>query len=69
PALVGIAQTAALADYVDATAEALHDAGHEHSLSALEYLYRRFGVGGELAGLLRLGVDAGEYFSSMRYMD
>ncbi|MFE9256522.1 phage/plasmid primase, P4 family [Streptomyces sp. NPDC006879] len=59
PTLVGPGPTAALAAYVDRSAEWLHDPASQVGAQALAYAAQRFGVDQELAAELRLGADDG----------
>ncbi|MFE6159829.1 phage/plasmid primase, P4 family [Streptomyces sp. NPDC056486] len=59
PALVGTAQTAALATYVDATSVALGTWGEHWGDAARKYVADRFGLDDDTAAELMLGVDDG----------
>lgn len=68
PELVPVAQTAALAAYVDRASLALGDYGAEWSERARDYLARRFGLDLETAAELGLGVDQGDQGKDFRYL-
>ncbi|MEV7402861.1 phage/plasmid primase, P4 family [Streptomyces sp. NPDC091267] len=59
PALVGTAQTAALASYVDAASVALGTWGETWADAARQYIADRFGLDADTAAELLLGVDDG----------
>jgi putative DNA primase/helicase len=61
PAMVGVAHTASLAQYVDDTSEMLEHSGSGTVQRALAYAEKRFGLDKTHAAELRLGVDAEEY--------
>ncbi|MGY1436672.1 toprim domain-containing protein [Streptomyces reniochalinae] len=68
PSLVGPAQVAALAQYVDATSLALGDYGNPIASDAMAYVDRRFGLDLETSAELMLGVDDGTV-SGLEYTD
>ncbi|WP_030677652.1 phage/plasmid primase, P4 family [Streptomyces sp. NRRL B-1347] len=68
PELVPVAQTAALAAYVDRTSLALGDYGAEWSERARTYLADRFGLDLETAAELGLGVDHGDQGEGFPYL-
>ncbi|MEV0445469.1 phage/plasmid primase, P4 family [Streptomyces spectabilis] len=68
PELVPIAQTAALAAYVDRASLALGDYGAEWSERARTYLADRFGLDLETAAELGLGVDDGAAGEGFPYL-
>ncbi|GGR71245.1 hypothetical protein GCM10010252_06930 [Streptomyces aureoverticillatus] len=68
PELVPVAQTAALAAYVDRTSLALGDYGAEGAGRARDYLAERFGLDLETAAELSLGVDQGDQGEGFPYL-
>ncbi|MCF3119709.1 toprim domain-containing protein [Streptomyces arenae] len=68
PELVPVAETAALAAYVDRTSLALGDYGAEWSKRARRYIADRFGLDLETAAELGLGVDQGDQGENFRYL-
>ncbi|MEU7191679.1 phage/plasmid primase, P4 family [Streptomyces sp. NPDC045369] len=68
PELVPVAQTAALAAYVDRTSVALGDYSAEWSERARAYLADRFGLDVDTAAELRIGVDQGDQADGFPYL-
>ncbi|MGW2860818.1 phage/plasmid primase, P4 family [Streptomyces sp. NPDC001205] len=68
PELVPIAQTAALAAYIDRTSLALGDYGNEWPERARAYIADRFGLDVETAVELGLGVDKGDQGEGFPYL-
>ncbi|MFH8593075.1 phage/plasmid primase, P4 family [Streptomyces rimosus] len=68
PELVPVAQTAALAAYVDRTSVALGDYSAECSERARSYLADRFGLDVDTAAELRIGVDDGDQADEFPYL-
>ncbi|MFI0262063.1 phage/plasmid primase, P4 family [Streptomyces sp. NPDC017056] len=68
PELVPVAQTAALAAYIDRTGLALGNYGGEWPERARGYLARRFGLDVDTAAELRIGVDQGDQGEGFPYL-
>ncbi|MEU7162179.1 phage/plasmid primase, P4 family [Streptomyces chrestomyceticus] len=68
PELVPVAQTAALAAYIDRSGLALGDYGAEWSERARAYLADRFGLDVDTAAELGIGVDQGDQADEFPYL-
>ncbi|MCX5153715.1 phage/plasmid primase, P4 family [Streptomyces sp. NBC_00291] len=67
PQLVGVAETAALARYVDESSFLLRKLDDDHAVRAAQYAASRFGIDLESAQEYGLGVDNGEFITDFPY--